>query len=567
MSSTNFIDQSTPIVASWLNDVNTATYTTVPANTSAISTETTNRQNADNTIVSNLSASTGSSLVGQIALGTGATARTVQSKLRESVSVKDFGAVGDGVTDDTTAIQKAIDTGLRVFIPAGDYIISSTLTLAPNTTLFGVGANGGNRNSTKSSCIHPNSNFVAFTDTVGQFSQVNISGILIWFSDSAPATSNGAIGFSFTQASYWLQYSTFSNICVKGATYAFYDSTGSYESTISEFLSQSCLLGILKNGGTTWTFKNVAVGGTGTTQAWKISNIRNVNFIACSSESMTITDTVYGGVSFNGCLGLNINGWDFEGNSIANNAPMFFFNDVIGNVSGIVGSGNTLATTTSGNTHIIRVFASSKINFIGCVVGSSTTTVSGTGGSIYIMQTSGTTNSINIFNSDFSALTGGSPSLNYCVAGTSGNILYSNTILTGGLVVSAYSSDPYFSSWTPVPTNGTTNLTGVTASGTYSTIGKVCNFNLSIALSGNSVTTGQITIPLLSGNVNSLSPAYIPVTISGLSLTLSAGAQLMGLIQTSNNQILLYTTNAGTFTALPAPASGTFLISGSYLTV
>ena len=53
--------------------------------------------------------------------GTGAVARTVQDKLQESVSVKDFGAVGDGVADDTAAITAAdADTGKK-FVPRGTY--------------------------------------------------------------------------------------------------------------------------------------------------------------------------------------------------------------------------------------------------------------------------------------------------------------------------------------------------------------------------------------------------------------------------------------------------------------
>ena len=60
-----------------------------------------------------LSAS-GSSLVGFIADGTGAQYRTVQSKLRDWVSPEDFGAVGDGTTNDTTALQSALNTGKMV---------------------------------------------------------------------------------------------------------------------------------------------------------------------------------------------------------------------------------------------------------------------------------------------------------------------------------------------------------------------------------------------------------------------------------------------------------------------
>jgi hypothetical protein len=80
-----------------------------------------------------LAASGGSALIGFIQSGTGAQARTVQAKLRDTVSPLDFGAVADGVADDTTAWQNAINSGAKVVDGLGKtYKITSELTGVAN---------------------------------------------------------------------------------------------------------------------------------------------------------------------------------------------------------------------------------------------------------------------------------------------------------------------------------------------------------------------------------------------------------------------------------------------------
>jgi hypothetical protein len=77
--------------------------------------------------------------------------RTLQGKLDDFVSVKDFGAVGDGVANDTAAINRALyelfcrevnaEVRRSLYFPAGNYIINDTLLIPPYAKIWGEGMN------------------------------------------------------------------------------------------------------------------------------------------------------------------------------------------------------------------------------------------------------------------------------------------------------------------------------------------------------------------------------------------------------------------------------------------
>ena len=109
MSSTNFIDKQTLIEASWLNDVDAAVYEGTGVYTPA---------------------------------GTGAVARTTQDKLRESVSVLDFGADPTGAVDSSAAFSAAwaylkstydVTLGyvtVSLVVPTGKYFMDESINWA-----------------------------------------------------------------------------------------------------------------------------------------------------------------------------------------------------------------------------------------------------------------------------------------------------------------------------------------------------------------------------------------------------------------------------------------------------
>lgn len=117
MADTTFVDGdlslANRIVAAWLNDVNKLRYGAS-------------------------SAARGAALLQFIQAGTGATVRDAQTKGREQVSVKDFGALGDGSTNDTANIAKGIAAvlaagGPALYFPPGTYNYTG-LTIADGSS-------------------------------------------------------------------------------------------------------------------------------------------------------------------------------------------------------------------------------------------------------------------------------------------------------------------------------------------------------------------------------------------------------------------------------------------------
>jgi sugar lactone lactonase YvrE len=73
------------------------------------------------------------------------------------VNVRSLGAIGDGVTDDTLAFQKAIAQNHAIYLPSGQYRVTDTITLRPDTVLIG---------------LHPSVTRILLTDSTPAFQGV-----------------------------------------------------------------------------------------------------------------------------------------------------------------------------------------------------------------------------------------------------------------------------------------------------------------------------------------------------------------------------------------------------------
>lgn len=149
---------------------------------------------------------------------TGAVGRTVHQKLQELISVLDFGAVGDGVADDTVAIQNAINAfspeGGILNFPAGRYRVTDTITVLNKCVSFQGAGSGQIASSTAGSYIEfdglGTKNGLVFDNVDGAF----MRDIAIVANSSARPTGGYLVVYQGASSGFY--HATWSNVMVDG---------------------------------------------------------------------------------------------------------------------------------------------------------------------------------------------------------------------------------------------------------------------------------------------------------------------------------------------------------------
>ena len=284
------------------------------------------------TNVADLAASGGAGLVGFLQSGTGAVSRTAQAKMREMVSVKDFGAVGNGVADDTAAIQAAINSGNRsIFIPAGTYKITAPINIPTNTGADAIHLHGAGK---QQSILQASGTFNTIIN-IGNLTAQTIRGRYENFcvSGTGATVQYGIYGSR-------VEEHTFFGVWAKGFATAAISTGYGY---VNNFIDCECSYntgdGLLLN-------KDYGVGG-GNNAIWVSGCLLFSNdgwgFRAYSGygvwvDGCTIEENKKGGIYFNGISGFRICSY-FEKNAAVGYRPTSpdyqIYSDIVLNGSGI----------------------------------------------------------------------------------------------------------------------------------------------------------------------------------------------------------------------------------------
>lgn len=130
--------------------------------------------------------------------------QTVQTKLDQTISVKDFGAVGDGVADDTAAIQSAIDAMdaySALYFPAGNYKVTSKITFDPPQNNVGFFGDGASATTLRYAGAVANDDCFVFGTSGAQRAGWSISGIR-FISDTVMSAGAGVHAYAINRSTW-----------------------------------------------------------------------------------------------------------------------------------------------------------------------------------------------------------------------------------------------------------------------------------------------------------------------------------------------------------------------------
>jgi Pectate lyase superfamily protein len=260
----------------------------------------------------------GAALLSFLQDGTGATTRTMQSKLRDVVNVKDFGAVGDGVADDTAAIQAALNTGKAVALGTGNYKVTATLRLAADgQTLYGEGK--GNFNEPARTKIvwsgASGGKIISISNgTTENWQSVTIRDIYI---DANSLALVGIEGYDTTiSGGAWRNQ--FINLTLSGFTVpssvGISFGTGSFPDFAHDAVVRGCF---------------IINAQTGIAGAGAIYQVSNTTFLGCQNGAVGTAGSTW---TFTDCVFSSSVEYDFQGTNIqlANFSGCWFENSLFG---------------------------------------------------------------------------------------------------------------------------------------------------------------------------------------------------------------------------------------------
>ena len=557
--SLSWLDSDFSTVTNTINGIGNGTVTLSAPNVGTLT--------ASNVSVTNLLASNATiTNLGYTAPFSNSVTQTVTSKLAQYVSVKDFGAKGDGTTNDTNAIQSAVNTGKNIYFPNGTYLIGQ-ITIPSGVCLVGETLSGV--------IISPygtiSSLGLFYLNTVSFVEISNFTFLSAYPTSSNPVAINVANGNNnYIHDIYINAYDTgvvttnttdsnFERITVtSGNNIGIYISgSSSYRNKVLNctVLHATISHGIQINGG-----KDNQISACECTDA-KIFGISIYNTQNAIISNNTIWNTIKEGINLensNNCIVVN-NNISWTSTSISTDFGLSLFGaDPSENNNFNIISGNSIGGPGKSG---IACAQHCQFNIIqdNTIINPNTLNTSN-GAGILIYGIGGGNNFVT-----GNTLYNNSGYMYYGINDNDG-ITFGKDVITNNWVTGAITANVkkdlssvealnnyVYTNYTPTISSQTGTITSYTASGNYYEVGKIVFFTASISITNNGTGSNYLICSLPFQN------STVPATVSGRENSLT-GNTIDGIISSGSNNVNLYYYN----NTYPAATGASLIISGFY---